>query len=164
MKSMSFRFSDWRREPKAAIAALWDRFLNSTDHRASFVRYVITGSTVFVIDFLVWFGCVSVFAWDVRLSQLLSRTVGSFIGFFGHKYFSFGHRGNQRTEQIVTEGGLYSLVLILNILISPFVVYFFIWLTKDLPGSLILGKVLADILLVIETYIMHRFVFHRGIR
>ena len=135
--------------------------LTDRSHLASFLRYLVTGGAVFALDFAVWITCVSVFAWDVRTSQLLSRTVGALAGFFGHKHFSFQQGDDYRPNAVATQGGAYTAGMIFNIIISPFVVYYCIWLVRPLPGSLIIGKLLADVLLVIESYVLLRIIFRR---
>jgi putative flippase GtrA len=141
---------------------IWKNLTAGRGHRASFLRYLIIGGAIFVLDFMVWITCVRIFGWDVRPSQVLSRSVGALAGFFGHKYFSFGTQDQEQVASLVTQGSGYTLVTIINIIISPLVVYEAIKLLQGLPGALIAGKLLAEVIMVVWTYILLRFLFVRG--
>ncbi len=141
---------------------LWQSLTSGQDHRSCFLRYLVTGFAIFALDFAVWITCVRVFGWDVRPSQVLSRSVGALAGFFGHKYFSFGTDVREQAGSLVTQGGGYTLLTIINIIISPLVVFEAIRLLQGLPGALIAGKLLAEVIMVVWTYLLLRFLFVRG--
>jgi putative flippase GtrA len=100
--------------------------------------------------------CVTIFGLDVRIGQIISRTVGATVGFFGHKYFSFRSKGEHSLSLLALQGSGYTLITILNILLSPIIVYVAIKVTH---GDLIFAKIIAEIILVSQTYVLLRFLF-----
>jgi putative flippase GtrA len=123
----------------------------------SFFRYVLTGGILYGIDLGAFLFCCKVLGLNIMLSQGIARTLGAIVGFFGHKYFSFG---NKKLEDgfysMASQGGKYLFVTVFNVFFSPFLVYAFAWVFS---GHLIVTKVVAEIILVIETYFLLRLIF-----
>jgi putative flippase GtrA len=122
----------------------------------SFFRYLLTGAGLFLIDLAVFMMCVIVLGVDVRLGQIISRTIGAIVGFFGHKYFSFRSNREHSLSLLAFQGSTYTLITIFNILLSPIVLYMAVETTH---GELISAKVITEIILVIETYVLLRILF-----
>lgn len=122
----------------------------------SFFRYLLTGAGLFLIDLTVFMICVLILGLDVRLGQIISRTVGATVGFFGHKYFSFRSNREHNLSLLVFQGSAYTLITVLNILLSPIIVYMAV---KATHGELIFAKVIAEIILVSQTYVLLRILF-----
>ncbi len=132
--------------------------------RRSLLRYLTVGGLLWIVDTTVFITLHQGLGIDVRIAQVVSRTVGAVCGFFGHKYVSFrilkGERKNNRYWSIAGQGIGYTIVTVLNILVSPFVVQFAIWLVGGIDtGSLVISKLLAEIVLVSETYFLLRVIF-----
>ena len=125
------------------------------------LRYIGVGGTLFVIDFFIWISCVELFDWDPRTAQAPARTTGAAIGFLAHKYVSFRSQGHS-AWQISSEGTAYVAVSILNIVLSPFVVYAFLELTPEVLLKPLIAKVAAEIIVVAWTYILLKKVFAKG--
>lgn len=87
------------------------------------------------------------------LAQIISRSVGATVGFYGHKYFTF-----QSDQQggLIQQGGYYAIITIFNITFSPVVVHIALMMTGD---KIIAAKIIAEIFLVMETFILLRTVF-----
>lgn len=120
-------------------------------------RYLIVGVSLFLLDLTVFLLCVNVFGTGVTFGQVLSRSAGAFAGFFGHKYFSFkAWETKDSVGQLTKRGSGYVFVVIFNIGFSPVVVSV---LVSAIPGNLILSKLLAEVFLVVETYILLKIVF-----
>lgn len=122
----------------------------------SFFRYLFTGVGLFLIDLAVFMTCTLIFGLEIWLGQIISRTVGAIVGFFGHKYFSFRSRREHSHSLLALQGGAYTLITIFNILLSPIVVYMVVEATH---GKLISAKIISEIILVCETYILLRILF-----
>ena len=122
----------------------------------SFFRYLLTGVGLFFIDLTVFMICMLILGLDVRLGQIISRTVGATVGFFGHKYFSFRSNRDHSLSLLAFQGSAYTLITVLNILLSPIIVYMAV---KATHGELISAKVITEIILVSETYILLRILF-----
>lgn len=122
----------------------------------SFFRYLLTGAGLFLIDLAVFMTCTLIFGLEVWLGQIISRTVGAIVGFFGHKYFSFHSKKEHSRSLLALQSSVYILITILNILLSPIVVYMAVEVTH---GKLISAKIITEIILVGETYILLRILF-----
>lgn len=122
----------------------------------SFFRYLLTGAGLFLIDLTIFMICVLILGLDIRLGQIISRTVGAIVGFFGHKYFSFRSNREHSPSLLAFQGSAYTLITIFNILLSPIVLYMIVETTY---GKLVLAKVITEIIIVSNTYILLRILF-----
>ena len=93
---------------------------------------------------------------DPGIAQFVSRGTGAITGFFLHRNFSFSIRGAERSISVASQGVGYTLATIGNLLVSPFLVH---WSVETLGGRIALGKLAVDIFLVLETYLVMRFLF-----
>ncbi len=118
------------------------------------VRYLMTGGALFAIDLAVFLTLKHLDA-STPLAQVVSRTVGAAVGFVGHKAFSFRNR-DRETRAIAVQGGGYLACTILNIIISPFIVT---GVELLLPYNLTFVKIVAEVVMVTETYFVLRWVF-----
>jgi putative flippase GtrA len=91
------------------------------------------------------------------IAQVISRSVGATVGFAGHKVFSFRNR-DQSAKTFAAQGTGYLTITLINIAISPAVVTA---VEHFLPGNLPLVKVLAEIVMVTETYFVLRWIFKK---
>ena len=119
-------------------------------------RYVLTGAVLFLVDLAIFILCAGILGLDVRIAQVVSRTTGATAGFFGHKFYSFKSNRTGGVPVWAAEGGAYTLITLFNIAISPFVVYTAIALAG---GSLVTGKLIAEMVLVTGTYLLLKAVF-----
>jgi putative flippase GtrA len=125
---------------------------------ASICRYLVVGAALFVIDLMVFMVQVRGIGIDLRIAQLISRTVGATVGFWGHKLITFRdlRTDSVRAGRTARQGLLYVVVIVLNILISPFVLQGVVdLLTKVLP----LAKIITEAIIVSETYLLLRLIF-----
>jgi putative flippase GtrA len=122
----------------------------------SFVRYLVTGAGLFLIDLGVFLACVRLFAFDIAAAQLIARTAGAGIGFLGHKYFSFRAERVEGVPALAIQGSGYVAVTLFNIAFSPLVVQAAVQIAD---GRLVLAKIAAEAFLVLETYILLRALF-----
>jgi putative flippase GtrA len=122
----------------------------------SFFRYLLTGVGLFLLDLAIFLACVTIVGLDVRIGQIISRTVGATVGFFGHKYYSFRSEREHSLSLLALQGSGYTLITILNILLSPIILYVVIRMTQ---GDLISAKIISEIILVSQTYVLLRILF-----
>ncbi len=118
------------------------------------VRYLAVGLGLFAVDCAVFFS-LKFAGLPIAVAQLVSRSVGAGVGFFGHKYFSFRNTDNESVD-LAAQGSGYLGVTVLNILLSPVVV---VGLDKLLPVPLLVVKVIAEAFMVIETFLLLNLVF-----
>lgn len=124
--------------------------------RHSSVRYLLAGGFLFVLDFVVYIALARGLGLDPGIAQFVSRSTGAITGFFLHRNFSFSTRGAARSISVASQGVGYTLATIGNLLVSPFLVH---WSVEALGGRIALGKLAVDIFLVLETYLVMRFLF-----
>ncbi|MFO8071542.1 MAG: GtrA family protein [Polyangia bacterium] len=117
-------------------------------------RYLVTGGVLFVIDLSIFLGLKRLET-PTPIAQAISRTTGALIGFAGHKLYSFRNR-EWKGSRLAAQGTGYTVLTVANIFISPAVVMGFEWL---LPGRLVLVKVLAEVVMVTETYLVLSWLF-----
>lgn len=124
----------------------------------SMVRYLLTGGGLFCIDLACFYICFEMLNFSIEVSQVISRSIGAFVGFFGHKFYSFKN-SNAPTDgipNISDQGFGYLMVTVFNILFSPLVVSYCMHVIQD---NILLSKIVAEVFLVLETYILLRFIF-----
>ncbi|MBN1382513.1 MAG: GtrA family protein [Deltaproteobacteria bacterium] len=121
-------------------------------------RYLFVGGLLFLLDLSVFLTLAEIFSFDIRLAQAISRTAGAVAGFGGHKYISFRTRSVGSFILGIEQGMSYTLLTIINIFISPFIVQLAV---HTVGGSLTIGKVVAEMFIVMETYFLLRFVFRK---
>jgi len=126
------------------------------------VRYLLVGGGLFVLDTAVFLTLVRLFGWDLRLAQLVSRTVGAATGFVGHRGFTFRQPGKDHAHSVAAQGTGYVAVTLFNIAFSPFVVQFAAWAVPGtLPFSLVLAKIAAECVIVVESFLLLNVVFRQ---
>lgn len=123
----------------------------------TFGRYLIVGGCLFLIDFVLFMLLVRVAGLDLRIAQAVSRSTGASVGFFAHRHVSFQATGERAAFHWLGQGAGYIVAAaVLNVLISPFVV----WMTFVLlHGRLVAAKLMSDGLMVIFSYVLLRLVF-----
>lgn len=133
-------------------------------------RYLLTGGTLFLIDFAVFVGFKSLGV-ATPVAQVISRTTGAAVGFVGHKLFTFGNRDRSATTMAV-QGTGYIGVTIFTILFSPLVVGFF---AHVIPSDMrvleavpyvsatglywMIVKVPSEVIMLVITYILLNLIF-----
>lgn len=126
------------------------------DGIGTFSRYLVTGGVLFLIDLSVFLALVRLVGCEPALAQPIGRATGAIAGFFGHRYVTFfQNRGNPR-HGIAVQGSGYLVVSVAMLLITPFVLLFFLHISG---GDLVAAKVLTEIFAVIAVYLSLRFVF-----
>jgi putative flippase GtrA len=125
--------------------------------RHSSARYVLAGSFLFVLDFVVYFVLAHTLGIEPGVAQFVSRGTGALVGFFVHRDFSFRTEGATHGISTTSQGAGYTLVTIANLLGSPFLVH---WSVAALGGRIALGKLAVDVFLVLESYVVLRILFH----
>lgn len=126
--------------------------------RNTFVRYLITGGSLFLIDLAVFLFLAKVAGLPIALAQLLSRATGAAVGFFGHRYFTFRASLDAAPRDARKQGVAYIAVTVANFFISPLVLLAILSLVGQ---ELVLGKFLAEIVLVLMTYAAMSIVFRK---
>ncbi len=122
----------------------------------SLFRYLASGGVLFIVDYLVYIVLAKLLGLDVRIAQGASRTSGAVVGFFLHKLYSFRAGEAGQSLSTASQGAAYTLVTLANLVASPFLVHLAV---GALGGMILVGKVLVDVVLVAETYVLLRIVF-----
>lgn len=122
------------------------------------IRYIFNGGILFIIDFSIFYSLTKFLGFDIRISQMISRTSAAIIGFFTHKFFVFKHM-EKKLLTLSYQGIAYIALIILNIFLSAGLVYFFIKIIHI--DNLLIAKILNETIMVIETFIMLNIIFHK---
>jgi len=130
------------------------RLLSST-----IFRFLLSGSTLFVIDVTTFVICRKVFGIEVFWSELIARTTGASVGFLLHKFFTFANPEGASAMGARKQGAGYLVTVSFNLAFSPFLVS---WLVGLLHPYELMGKVLGSVLLAFETFIIYRFIFRES--
>ncbi|MDS4022451.1 MAG: GtrA family protein [Candidatus Competibacter sp.] len=126
------------------------------DRIGTFSRYLVTGGLLFLIDLAVFLALVRLGGFEPALAQPIGRATGAIAGFFGHRYITFFQNRDNPRHDIVVQGSGYLAVSVAMLLITPFVLLFFLYISG---GDLVAAKVLTEIFAVIAVYLSLRFVF-----
>lgn len=142
-----------KRERALGLLPIWlaDLLRSSTG-----LRYLATGASLFLLDLAIYVVLHLGFGVAIMTAQLVSRTTGAAVGFVGHKFFSFGVGGEKQASSTTSQGVAYSVVMAVNILLSPFLVVFLVYL---LDGRAIVGKLFSDAIIITETFLLLRVIF-----
>ncbi|MBW2493134.1 MAG: GtrA family protein [Deltaproteobacteria bacterium] len=116
----------------------------------------MVGGLLFVLDFVVYIVLARALGIEPGVAQFVSRGTGAITGFFLHRDFSFSTGGTARKVSTASQGLGYTLATIGNLLLSPFLVH---WTVAALGGRIALGKIAVDVFLVVESYLVMRFLF-----
>jgi len=127
--------------------------------KIKFVRYLFTGGTLFIIDFICFYILNKIIHIDIRISQMISRTVGATVGFLLQKVFVFENY-EKKVSKLSFQGFFYVLLVIFNIFFSGFLI-FFLEKIPVLNINVFVLKVFNEIIMVTETYIFLNLIFWR---
>lgn len=120
------------------------------------LRFLAVGGGLFVLDFSVFTGLISA-AVSVPLAQIVSVTVRTLAGFVVHKWVTF--RGDTADDASTTgrQGLAYLVQAAANAPVSVVVVWGCVGLLDGwAPG----GKVLAELVMLVEVYLLYRVVVY----
>lgn len=126
--------------------------------KLSVFRYLLTGGCLFLIDLTIFLSLKRL-GITTPVAQIISRSIGAAVGFVAHKFFSFGSK-ERTTSILVTQGRGYLICTIINLFISPVLITGFEML---IHSSLVLGKVVIELFMVLETYLILRLIFSRSV-
>ncbi len=121
-----------------------------------FVRYLAVGVALFVLDFAVFVLLHVGLHVEVGVSQAISRTLGAAAGFVAHRKFTFPAR--ERAHSLTGQGAGYVVLTIVNLLLAPLLIELLDWL---LNGAGVIAKILTDVVMVLETYLVLKFLFRQ---
>ncbi|HOJ63125.1 MAG TPA: GtrA family protein [Spirochaetota bacterium] len=124
-----------------------------------FVRYLINGAFLFVIDFIIFYFFNKIIGFKVYFCQAISRTCSAFIGFWTHKYFVFKNKENDLLK-FSLQGILFIGLIFFNIFFSSFVVYFLYYIIK--VKNILLLKILTETIVVTESYLSLNLIFWKS--
>lgn len=124
-----------------------------------FVRYLINGGFLFIIDFCIFYTFNKIVGLDVQFCQAISRSSSAIIGFFTHKYFVFKNKESSLLK-FSLQGFLFIGLIIFNVFFSSFVVYLFYYIIKI--KNIVLLKILTEIIMVTESYLLLNLIFFKS--
>jgi putative flippase GtrA len=125
------------------------------------LRYLATGASLFFFDLAIYVILQTGFGVAIMTAQLVSRTAGATVGFLAHKYISFGVGGEKQASSVASQGIAYTIVMGANIVISPFLVAWMVYLLDD---RAVVGKIVSDAIIIAETYLILRIIFRAEAR
>jgi len=118
-------------------------------------RYALVGGLLFGLDLLVFLALVRVGA-HVAPAQLVSRSTGALAGFVLHRAWTFSGDGRY-AHGATGQGAGYVALILANLALSPLLVT----LLARLQPSLVAAKVLAEVVMVVSTFLASRRLFRR---
>ncbi len=127
--------------------------LNST-----FLRFVLTGGLLFLVDFSVVLALVLQLNLHPALAQFIGRSCGSVLGYFLHQWFTFPI-SEVNTERPLSAGWRrtgYIALTVVAITISPAVLMAFLTIFN---GWLALAKVFTDGAMIVLTFFAMKTLF-----
>lgn len=125
------------------IQALWDR---------KPVRYIAVGGGAFVVNFAIFLGLEPLM--DVRFAEAIARSLATVLTFFGHKHVTFRAEDGQ-ADSAAKQGVGYLVLAAVNVLISPWVVFYAV----DLLGHVVAGKFVSEVIMTVEAYLLSALIF-----
>ncbi|UCG92455.1 MAG: GtrA family protein [candidate division WOR-3 bacterium] len=118
------------------------------------MRYIVMGGCIFLLDLGV-FLMFDFLGLDIRIAQGISRSTGAVSGFFIHKYITFQNNKSD-IPSFLMQGSAYGVSTVAFILVSPFIVYFFVQLFNR---NLIVAKIVAELCMVVVIYGILNIIF-----
>lgn len=113
------------------------------------VRYIVVGGGAFAVNFALF---LALQPWmDVRLAEAIARALATVLTFFGHRHVTF----RAADGAAATQGIGYIALAAVNVLISPWVVYFAV----DLLGHVVAGKLVSEVIMTVESYLVSALIF-----
>ncbi|MFT5687035.1 MAG: putative flippase GtrA, partial [Myxococcota bacterium] len=110
------------------------------------VRYILVGGTAFLLNLGIFLLLVDLLAMDIRIAEVISRGLGGVVTFFGHRHITF--TGEHRLP-VAMQGLGYLMLNLINLAISPWVVYGCV----SLLGGLVASKIVAEAIMTAESYL-----------
>jgi len=122
-------------------------------------RFLLSGGSLFVLDFTVFYICHFHLEMAVWGSELTGRSVGATTGFLVHKLFTFANPKGASALSAKKQGAGYFSTVLFNLAFSPILVSALAWL---LYPYVAMAKAIGSILLAIETFVVFRFLFRES--
>lgn len=116
------------------------------------VRYILVGGTAFLLNLGIFLLLVDLLAMDIRIAEVISRGLGGVVTFFGHRHITF--TGEHRLP-VAMQGLGYLMLNLINLAISPWVVYGCV----SLLGGLVASKIVAEAIMTAESYLLTGLLF-----
>ena len=116
------------------------------------VRYIAVGGLAFLLNLGLFLLLVDGAGLDIRIAEVISRGLGGVATFFGHKRITFA--GDQALSASI-QGVGYLVLNLINLAISPFVVFGCVGLT----GGLVVGKICGVVVMTVESYVLTGLLF-----
>ncbi len=122
------------------------------------VRYVLVGGSGFLVNLLVFMLMARGLSLDVRIAEVIGRSSGGVVTFLGHRQWTFdpGDAGHQHS--LGGQTSRYVVLNLVNLAISPWVVWGLAWLTGQ---QLLLAKLLTEAVMLVETYVLTALIFRK---
>ncbi len=120
------------------------------------VRYVLVGGVGFLINLGLFMALVRLLGLDLRIAEVISRSTGGVFTFLGHRAWTFRAGAAGHRHSAGAQGGQYLVLNLVNLAIAPWVVWGCAWL---LDGLLVLAKLLAEAIMLLETYLLTALIF-----
>lgn len=120
------------------------------------IRYLLTGTSLFVVDFCTFLVLVKLGGLPPAVAQLCARATGALTGFFAHRHFTFRDSLRDPRYGVVRQGSGYLIVAVTTFVVSPFLLVFILALTQ---GRLVIAKLLTELVLVTTTFVCLRYLF-----
>lgn len=123
-----------------------------------FARFLVVGGGLFLLDLGLFLALATGLSVAVPLAATASVTVRILVGFVAHKLFTFQQGLGEGAARTGRQGVAYLVMGVVNIPITAAVVTGCVW---ALGGWNLGGKVLAEGILVIEVYLLYKYVVYR---
>ena len=121
--------------------------------RARLLRYLVSGSTSAVIDFLFLYLLTDIWGMHYLFSAILAFIIAFFVSFFLQKFWTFE---DDSTERVHEQAVLYFVVAGINLGINTALMYYFV----DILGIWYMAaQFLASGLIACESFFISRMLF-----
>lgn len=132
--------------------------LPGRDEIVRFARFLVVGGGLFLIDLGLFMALATGLDLSVPLSQTISVSVRTVLGFVAHKWFTFEQGLADDAARTGRQGLAYVVVGLVNIPISAAVVTGLVWL---LGGWEFGGKIASEAVMALEVYALYRLFVYR---
>lgn len=126
--------------------------------KIQFIRYLINGGFLFVIDFFIFYFFNKIIGIPIYFSQMISRGSSATVGFFTHKYFVFKNKDSSLFK-FSLQGLLFTGLLFFNVFFSSVVISILYYKIK-IKNTIIL-KIITEVIILIESYIFLNLIFFK---
>ena len=124
--------------------------------RLQLLRYLVAGSVLFLLDFLVVLSLIRFNDVNPAIAQLIGRSTGAIAGFILHRNFTFSDYLDGSQLSVTHQGTGYLSIAMTTLIASPFILVGALAVVGD---HILYAKVLTEIVLVAINFVLMKQLF-----